>query len=277
LGGNAFQEKKLKEEFAFGINSISTNNQHVLLVDDDPVLLEMTENVLKTANLMVTPFSNPCEALKIIRKKSFDLLITDIQMPRMNGFELFYFFRQHTINPKAIAVTGNVSKPDIFERAGFSAYVQKPFLPEELLNQVSIVLNGKENQLQQIKTETISGEFYTIDALKAFASDDPETTRDILISFVASTEQNVSLFKQHLRNEDFEALSLLAHKMLPLFKQLGAKSVSLPLTLLEQKKFELKDNKNWVETGETVLKNVAKLLGKIKEDHQLPLSDKSIL
>src|SRR5690606_23975936 len=155
-------------------------------------------------------------------------------------------------------------KPDIFERAGFSAYVQKPFLPEELLNQVSIVLNGKENQLQQIKTETISGEFYTIDALKAFASDDPETTRDILISFVASTEQNVSLFKQHLRNEDFEALSLLAHKMLPLFKQLGAKSVSLPLTLLEQKKFELKDNKNWVETGETVLKNVAKLLGKIK-------------
>src|SRR5690606_14670847 len=107
----------------------------------------------------------------------------DIQMPRMNGFELYYFFRQQVKKPKAIAVTGNVSKPDIFERAGFSAYLQKPFQPEELLHQISQVLNGKEARPWPAQTIKESGEFYSIDALKAFTADDPEATRDILVSF----------------------------------------------------------------------------------------------
>jgi len=274
---NTIQEKPQEKEISFEVNGNPINDLHVLLVDDDPVLLEMTENVLNTANLKVTPFSDPREALKTLRKKSFDLLITDIQMPRMNGFELFYFFRQHVKKTKAIAVTGNVSKPGIFERAGFSAYLQKPFQPEELLRKVSQVLNGKEDRPRPAQTIKNSGEFYSIDALKAFTSDDPEAIRDILVSFTESTIQNVELFKQHIHNEDFKSLSLLAHKMLPLFKQLGVSAVIAPLSLLEQKKIDKKDKKNWVETGHTVLKNINILLKKISKDHQLPLSDKSIL
>lgn len=274
---NAIQEKPQEKEISFEVNGNPINDLHVLLVDDDPVLLEMAENVLKTANLKVTPFSDPREALKTLQKKSFDLLITDIQMPRMNGFELFYFFRQHVKKPKAIAVTGNVSEPDIFDRAGFSAYLQKPFQPEELLHQVSQVLNGKKDGPRPAQTIKESGEFYSIDALKAFTSDDPEAIRDILVSFTESTIQNVELFKQHLNNEDFKSLSLLAHKMLPLFKQLGVSSVIAPLSFLEQTKFDKKEKKNWVEAGKTVLKNTDILLKKISEDHQFSLSDKSIL
>jgi hypothetical protein len=87
----------------------------------------------------------------------------------------------------------------------------------------------------------------------------------------------VELFRQHLRNEDFKSLSLLAHKMLPLFKQLGVSSVIAPLSFLEQTKFDKKKKMNWMEAGKTVLKNTDILLKKISEDHQLPLSDKSIL
>lgn len=261
------------------INQFSFNGEKVLLVDDDSVLLDMTATVLRAARLRVNAFSEPREALKAIRKESFDLLITDIRMPRMSGFELLYFFRKNSSGKaRAIAVSGELPRKQVYENAGFSTFLQKPFRPEELLKQVALVMNREKAGLRQIPgNHTKTNSDYNIDAIKAFASDDPETTRDILASFIESTAQNIQLFRQHLHNSDFESLTELAHKMLPMFRQLEAKKVIRPLEKLERNDYGKERKEEWLATGELALSMVEPIMKKIGKDHHISLPGTFIL
>lgn len=261
-------------------HQFSFNGEKVLLVDDDSVLLGMVTNVLRAARLRVNAFSEPREALKALRKESFDLLITDIRMPRMSGFELLYFFRKsNNKKAQAIAVTGETPRKQVYENAGFSAYLQKPFRPEELLKQVALVMNRGKAGIRQTPPDnhTKTNCDYNIDAIKAFASDDPETTRDILASFIESTAQNIQLFRQHLHNSDFESLTELAHKMLPMFRQLEAKKVIRPLEKLERKDYGNERKEEWLATGELALSLVETIMKKIGKDHHISLPGTFIL
>lgn len=142
---------------------------------------------------------------------------------------------------------------------------------------VFVCYKKRKNQLQTMNILRSKRNLYSIEAIKAFASNDEETTREILISFIESTVQNVQTFRQHLQNEDFKSLSGQAHKMLPMFRQLHVEEVVKYLVLLEQNSFEKKDKEKWVETGKTILENTGILIKKIMEDHQLSLPDKLIL
>ncbi|WP_430972223.1 hypothetical protein [Sunxiuqinia rutila] len=75
---------------------------------------------------------------------------------------------------------------------------------------------------------------YTLEKIKAFADSDAESLRLILNSLVQSSRQNLELFRQHLQQCDEQALTELAHKMLPLFKQLEAREVVTLLSQLEE-------------------------------------------
>ncbi len=252
------------------------NNQHVILVDDDAVLLEMTMRVLTANKLDVKSFSDPGEAMAALRNEAFDLLITDIQMPQTNGFELLAFFKKCKPNAKAIAVTGKALNAADFKKAGFSAFLEKPFQPDELVKLIASVLSGDKTGIKAASSNDSSDKEYTLEAIEAFAAGDPETLRNILASFVETSGENVRLFRQYLSNEDIDALSKLAHKMLPLFRQLGVETVVKPLAALEQNAFD-DDKTKWMELGETALENVARFVKQICKDHQFSLPDELML
>ncbi len=256
------------------------NNERVLLVDDDPFLLEMAANVLQSANLQVTPFTESEKAVKAISKQPFDLLITDIQMPGKDGFELLSAFRKNTPKlTRAIAMSGEAAGQHKFKSAGFSDFIQKPFQPEELLAKVAFVIDGKKVASTQTNSLPDNGETnnYSTKGIEAFASGDPETTRKILISFIESTAENTRLFRQYLQKGDVELLSKLAHKMLPMFRQLEAKAVVAPLAKLEQNNFNKQEKDEWEKTARSALLEIEKLMEKIGEEYQIPLSDELIL
>lgn len=74
---------------------------------------------------------------------------------------------------------------------------------------------------------------YDLSRFKAFAGDDPETLREILVEFVRSGLKNAALFRQSVLEHDRNAVSELAHKMLPLFMQLQASGLVSLLGQLE--------------------------------------------
>ncbi len=253
------------------------HQERVLLVDDDPFLLELTTHILKEANLKVYPFSKANKAMEIVNEQSFDILITDVQMPDINGFELLSFFKSK--NPKhkvALAITGESNNQQHYLDAGFYAVLQKPFQPNELINAVSLLLNNSSDPLPGAGNNgnTVNNK-YSIEGIKAFAEGEMDTTREILTSFAHSTSQNLTEFKQHIQTKNYEEVKKLAHKMLPMFRQLEAVDIIEPLRKLEQNYYNRKQDK-WIVESKQLLIKIEKLMEKIIEEYQLPFSGKLI-
>lgn len=245
------------------------NHEKVLLVDDDSFLLELTAHILNEANLRVVSFQKAHEALNAINGQSFDLLITDVQMPGLNGFELLAHFREK--NPThipAIALTGESNDQSHYLAAGFFAVIQKPFQPDDLIKVITASLNSKTNG------SSVSLK-YSIEGIKAFSEGEIETTREILISLTHSTSQNLHMFRQYLKTENFKEIKNLAHKMLPMFRQLEAVDIIEPLQMLEQTSYYGKEDE-WLEICYPLLIQIENLMEKIIEKYQLPFSGKLI-
>ncbi len=127
-----------------GIQSDSMST--VMVVEDSVTQREMISNLLKDSGLHVTVASDGVEALEQVQKQCPDLVVLDIVMPRMNGYELC---RRLKSDPKTqkIAVVMCSSKGEEFDRywgmkQGADAYIAKPFQPTELVGTVKQLLRG---------------------------------------------------------------------------------------------------------------------------------------
>lgn len=118
----------------------------VLLVEDSQVQREMISDLLKKNGLKVTVACDGVEALESIQSSSPDLVVLDIVMPRMNGYEVC---RRLKSDPKTkhVPVVMCSSKGEEFDRywgmkQGADAYIAKPFQPVELIGTIKQLLRG---------------------------------------------------------------------------------------------------------------------------------------
>lgn len=111
----------------------------VLIVEDSPTIRSLIISTLESAgdfNFVET--GGGFEALKILPREKFDLIITDINMPDINGLELVSFVKKNELyrNIPLIIISTESSKNDIAKglSLGANEYIVKPFKPEELQN-----------------------------------------------------------------------------------------------------------------------------------------------
>ena len=121
----------------------------VLVVDDVPDVTEMIELLLKHAGYEVSTADSAQTALRLARKTNYDLIISDIGMPEMNGYELataLRALRDYSHTPM-IAVTGYSEYDDRGRavRAGFDVHLTKPIEPAQLLNLMTELLSRPES------------------------------------------------------------------------------------------------------------------------------------
>lgn len=121
--------------------------REVLLVEDSQVQREMISNLLRDNGLNVTIACDGVEALLFIQTSNPDLIVLDIVMPRMNGYEVC---RRLKSDPKTkhVPVVMCSSKGEEFDRywgmkQGADAYIAKPFEPVELIGTIKYLLRGE--------------------------------------------------------------------------------------------------------------------------------------
>jgi len=121
----------------------------VLVVDDVPDVTEMIGLLLKHAGYEVSTADSARSALRLARKKNYDLVISDIGMPEMNGYELAEALRGLTNYNKTpmIAVTGYSEYDDRGRavKAGFNVHLTKPIEPAQLLNLMNELLSRAQS------------------------------------------------------------------------------------------------------------------------------------
>jgi len=118
--------------------------QHVLIVDDDPSILEVLDARLTAAGFKVYKASNGPSALKLLKKHQVDILVSDMKMPEMSGLELLE--ESYTICPHlpVIFLTAYGTIPDAVNavKAGAIDYIAKPFDGKELTCKITKILSG---------------------------------------------------------------------------------------------------------------------------------------
>src|SRR5205085_5948576 len=126
----------------------ATLTGNVLVVDDNTRARQSMADVLRAAGHEVHACASAMEALKQLEKNSFDVIITDLQMPGMNGLEFIRAIEERKVEAQVVMVTAFASVSSAVEamRHGAFDYIEKPFDAEQLEQLVERALRQAEQE-----------------------------------------------------------------------------------------------------------------------------------
>nr|WP_299034256.1 sigma-54 dependent transcriptional regulator [uncultured Tenacibaculum sp.] len=136
--------------------------ENILIVDDDVHILELLHRHLQSWNYHTYKAVSVKEAVAILRDTSIDLLITDLKMPEVDGFELVKFVSEHYPKLPKLIVTGYPSVQDSLEaiKSGVVAYLTKPFMKSELKEAMDDALKKSKTTQGSTTQKKEHKEFY---------------------------------------------------------------------------------------------------------------------
>ncbi|MBT2201002.1 response regulator transcription factor [Bacillus thuringiensis] len=122
-------------------------NYHILVVEDDQEIQELIKQFLMTQQYKVIVASDGLEGMKQFNKQSFDLILLDVMMPNLNGFEVAKMIRSQSKIP-IIMLTALEEEQDQMKGfdLGIDDYITKPFSFHVLMRRVEAVLRRSNNQ-----------------------------------------------------------------------------------------------------------------------------------
>ena len=127
----------------------------ILIIDDDIELTSLINEFLNNYNFKIEISHNPVEGLKKLEKNEFDLLILDIMLPEMDGFQVLTKIRQtSTIPIIMLTARGKVSDRITGLELGADDYLPKPFEPKELLARIQSIIRrtaSPESMVDELK------------------------------------------------------------------------------------------------------------------------------
>ena len=219
---------------------------HVLLIDDDRIQLTLTAAMLSQQGITSVCCLQMDELLDALRSAHFDVLLTDVQMPAINGFDLLKLLRASNISQAQtipiIAVTARSDmKSEEFIAHGFAGCLHKPFTVTELLQELKVEVGGalqedaslSEKLSDNISVSSSPNLSYNFSALTAFSGDDAGAAKSILESFVSETRLNAERLQKAVDAADMDEVAAISHKMIPLFVLIGATELVEQLKILE--------------------------------------------
>lgn len=233
IAGPGINSETQKTEVGHDIDRLS--NKKILIVDDDTMQLTLMRELFANYPVAVTTEGDAQLVIQLLEKEYYDLVLTDIQMPSVNGFTLVKQIRDKGMNIPVIALSGkrNVTSEE-FTKAGFTAHHPKPVQFEQLLELISAVLTGKAVVEKSLPIEP-TGNFFNLQSLSQFTNNDPASLKTILQTFVTSARENCLTLKKAAADHDEQMLAETAHKMIPMLKQMEVHSVADLLIPLEER------------------------------------------
>ena len=234
--------------------------QTFIVIDDDVNLLHLTTEVLKKENHFVFPFNQATKALEAIPKTPFDFIITDIQMPEMDGFDfikkLKNSFYSTYKNQPIIALTGRTDLDfSIYIKAGFKTVIKKPYSPKTLLGTIQNILNHDTSPIEiKKKEQKNNSKLYSLTTLKEFLGNDNESLKEVINSFTKNSRESIVALEKAIFEDNNSEIKSIAHRITPMFIQIEAQEISSILRKLERDDFNnsnlkilFKDLKNKID------------------------------
>lgn len=194
----------------------------IVLIDDDLMQADMTRRMMHRNGISCDCCCNVKELMELLRNNRYDLLLTDMQMPETDGYEVLKLLRSSNLGQSkdipVLAVTAGVDeKTGGLVEVGFAGCLHKPFSNNELLAAVAECMNGRIPQRQDADFSTLlEGE---------------DDRKGMLDMFVQDTEKILADLQEAVGAEDYGKISALIHKGAPLWETIR---IGIPTVELER-------------------------------------------
>ncbi len=229
--------KKTNEEVNLEIEPEEINKEtrtvKILVVEDIPLNQLLMKTILDDLGFDRDVAENGKIAIEKLKINSYDIILMDLQMPEMNGFEATEYIR-NTMKSKIpiIALTADVTTVDLAKckAIGMNDYVSKPVNEELLYNKIislvrkptSILVETKINQDNQNKNKQDKiAKYINLNYLNKHTKSNPALIMEMISLYLKQTPSLIDNMKQSLQNKDWNSLQAAAHKMIPSFSIMG--------------------------------------------------------
>lgn len=196
----------------------------ILLVEDNSVnrLLAKTIIDIRFPNFTIVEAVNGAEAVDLFKKQSFDVILIDIQMPIMNGYEATQIIRKiEEDKPQTpiIAITaGNVKgERERCLNSGMSDFIAKPIIEDDLVDIINKWLAVEEENIDDNQDGTLKSiqieEHYNIEQLKTYYGDNIEAINRLKVLVIEQLIESNQTMAAAVKAKDFETIKRIGHKL----------------------------------------------------------------
>lgn len=220
-------EEKIKESKIKFLPSANKNSVNVLMCEDNEMNQKLMTEIFSSTKHKLTIANDGNEGLELLSKNNFDLILIDIQMPNLDGYQTTTIIREELrLEIPIIAITAHstIKERDKCLAMGMNDYVSKPFKKEELFHKIENLafseasINFVEKNSTSIKSDSV----LSLEYLEEMSANDEEFLKEMLSLFVTQSTDNKNLMIEFLNQKNLVSTKKTAHKLKSSFSVIGA-------------------------------------------------------
>ena len=195
-------------------------NIDILLVEDNEMNTLLASAIIQGTGANVTEADNGIDAIQLLRNRSFDLVLMDLHLPVMDGFETTRYIRNNlSVTVPIIAITANVINGEESKciEAGMNGFISKPYTEKELLDKIAICIPFKNGvaESKAASDTTPSSKLYNLSFLEDVSKGNRMMLRQMILVFVEQAPAAVNQLKVAYNNHNFSEIYAIAHRIKP--------------------------------------------------------------
>lgn len=211
----------------------------VLVAEDNAMNQKYISNLLNKWSIPFVIAPDGKKAVELAQQQTFDIILMDIQMPNMDGYEAAIHIR-NTENPNrktpivALTASAMIDQKNRAMAVGMNDFISKPFTPNHLLGTIQEYLNTKKTSIKEAILSTGEKNELNRACLNELYGDDKDYASDMFQTFLSEVVPDFGTLKELIRGEEWESLAKAVHKLKPTLAMVG-------LTELEKRMLDFEE------------------------------------
>ncbi|TWI95544.1 PAS domain S-box-containing protein [Mucilaginibacter frigoritolerans] len=244
-------------------------DKQILVTDDNELNRLVASIILQNYGANVTESANGSNSIELIKKRSFDVVLMDIQMPGINGFDATRIIRKTGYNYPIVALTAQAIKGEREKclAAGMDDYITKPINEEEFLSMLDKWTKHPNPSTQLIDEIMGEQQLYDLSSLKAISRGNETFMQKMVNIFCEQTPIMLKEMEAASLVNDLDKISKTAHQMKPSIDNLNIVSLKQLVRDIENAVSEDADNTTLQQKLDTLKSTLLNVIDKLKIEY----------
>lgn len=240
----------LSADLSYSLESNIMGNCKILLIEDNHFNQVVCCDTIWEWNkdILIDIASDGKQAIECVNKNKYDLILLDIQIPEMDGYETAIYIRNQLESPQKdipiIAMTAHAISQEFekCKKAGMNDYIAKPFNPAVLFEKIKKqICKNSAHSGNSVHFLDQSTEIVNYEKIRTLANHKQDRIEKMIAIFLNETPSEINTLEISFSSQDFETLANVSHAMIPKYLYMGMPLLSDKLKIIQRLAIEQKD------------------------------------